>query len=79
MERMMSISEDVLRFMTVRVEELEEVPSAMLQKRDRDEKSERFGERGGFGGDRGGFGGDRGGDRGPRPPRSPRPDAEMEG
>ena len=79
MERMMSISEDVLRFMTVRVEELEEVPSAMLQKRDRDDKSERFGERGGFGGDRGGFGGDRGGDRGPRPPRAPRPDAEMEG
>lgn len=83
MERMMSINEDVLRFMTVRVEELEEVPSAMLQKRDRDEKSERFGERGGFGGDRGGdrggFGGDRGGDRGPRPPRAPRPDAEMEG
>ena len=48
MERMMSISEDVLRFMTVRVEELEEVPSAMLQKRDREEKSDRFGERGGF-------------------------------
>ena len=86
MERMMSISEDVLRFMTVRVEELEEVPSAMLQKRDREEKSDRFGERGGFGGDRGGdrggFGGDRaggGGDRGPRAPRGPRPDAEMEG
>jgi len=61
MERQMRINEDILRFMTVRVDELEEGPSAMLQKRDRDdERSDRPG------GGRGGF--DRG-DRGSRPPR----------
>ena len=38
MERQMRINENVLRFMTVRVEELEDGPSAMLQKRERDEK-----------------------------------------
>jgi small subunit ribosomal protein S6 len=70
MERQMQISEDVLRFMTVRVEQLESEPSAMMQKRDRDDRKDR--ERGrrrdedGFGG--GGFGGDR--DRGDRPERS---------
>jgi small subunit ribosomal protein S6 len=68
MERQMSINEDVIRFMTVRVEALEEGPSAMMRRRERDER-EGFGDRGGFGG---GFGGDRGdrgfggGDRGPR-------------
>lgn len=41
LERIESISEDVLRFITVRVEELEEGPSAMLQKRDRDDRPER--------------------------------------
>ncbi|MCA0406193.1 MAG: 30S ribosomal protein S6 [Proteobacteria bacterium] len=41
MERQMAINEDVLRFMTVRVEELEEGPSAMLQRRDRDDRPER--------------------------------------
>ena len=55
MERQMRISEDVLRFMTVKVEELEEGPSAMLQKRDRDDRDER-GDRG-FGGGGRGFGG----------------------
>ncbi|MDH6229964.1 small subunit ribosomal protein S6 [Mesorhizobium soli] len=81
MERQMGLSEDVLRFMTVKVEAHEEGVSAMMQKRE--ERSER-GERGGFG-DRPsrGFGdrdrgdrparnfGDRdgGGDRGPRRPR----------
>jgi small subunit ribosomal protein S6 len=52
MERQMRISEDILRFMTVRVEELETEPSVMMQKRDRDERKDR--ERrerdGGFGG-----------------------------
>jgi small subunit ribosomal protein S6 len=67
MERQMRINEDVLRFMTVRVEELEEAPSAMLQKRDRDDRPERFG-----GGGGGGFGGGFGGDRGDRPERAPR-------
>jgi small subunit ribosomal protein S6 len=41
MERQMRISEDVLRFMTVRVETLEEEPSAQMQKRDRDERKDR--------------------------------------
>ena len=67
MERQMRINEDVLRFMTVKVEELEEGPSAMLQKRDRDDRDER-GDRG-FGGGPRGFGG------GARSPsgRAPRP------
>jgi len=34
MERQMRINEDILRFMTVRVDALEEGPSAMMQKRD---------------------------------------------
>jgi len=38
MERQMSINEDVLRYMTIRVDALEEGPSAMLQKRDRDDR-----------------------------------------
>lgn len=60
MERQMGISEDILRFMTIRVEALEEVPSAMLQRRDRDDRDDR--PRGGGG--RGFGGGDR--DRGDR-------------
>lgn len=42
-ERRMRFNEDVLRYMTVRVEELEEGPSAILQNKDRP-----GGERGGF-------------------------------
>jgi len=63
MERQMRINEDVLRFMTIRVEELEEGQSVMLQKRDRDDRDDR-----GPGGDRsfGGRGGDR--ERGGRGP-----------
>ena len=56
MERQMRISEDVLRYMTVSVEAHEEGPSAMMQKRDRDDRPRR----------EGGF--DRG-DRGDRAPR----------
>lgn len=41
MERQMRISEDVLRFMTLRVEAHEEAPSVMMQKRDRDERKDR--------------------------------------
>lgn len=63
MERNMRINEDVLRYMSVRVDALEEGPSAMMQNRgDRGERGER-GDRGDRGGDRGGFG------RSPRPPR----------
>jgi len=68
MERQMSINEDVIRFMTVKVEELEEGPSAVVRQsrsRERDDDRGGFGgDRGGFGGDRGGFGGGFGGDRG---------------
>jgi small subunit ribosomal protein S6 len=69
MERQMGLSEDVLRFMTFKVDELDEEPSAMMQKRDRDDR--RGGDRGGRfgGGDRGGDRGGRGGDRGERAPR----------
>ncbi len=61
MERQMRISEDVIRFMTVKVEALEEGPSAMMQKRDRDERrDERRGDRrrDRDGEDGGNFGGD---------------------
>lgn len=67
MERQMRLNEDVLRFLTLRVEEHEEEQSAMMQKRDRDDR--RRGGRGDrFDRDGGGRGGDRGGDRdrGPR-------------
>jgi small subunit ribosomal protein S6 len=52
MERQMRISEDIIRFITIKVEELEEGPSAMMQKRDRDERRgerrrDRDGEEGG--------------------------------
>jgi small subunit ribosomal protein S6 len=74
MERQMGISEDILRFMTVRVEALEEGPSAMLQKRDRDDRDDR-----GPRGDRGGPRGDRGGPRRDRFERGPRRDTEFGG
>jgi small subunit ribosomal protein S6 len=64
-ERQERISEDVIRYLTVRVEELEEGPSAMMRKADRDRERDDRG--GGFRGDRDG-GGFRG-DRGPRRPR----------
>ena len=41
MERQMRINEDILRFQTIRVDELEEGPSVMLQKRDRDDRPSR--------------------------------------
>lgn len=65
MERQMGLSEDVLRFMTVRVEEHEEGVSAMMQRRD--DRGDR--------GDRGPRRDDRGprrDDRGPREERRPR-------
>ncbi|MFX9343879.1 hypothetical protein ABTO59_18870, partial [Acinetobacter baumannii] len=64
---------DVIRYLTVRVEEHEEGPSAMMRKADRDRERDDRG--GGFRGDRegGGFRGDReGGFRGDRGPRRPR-------
>lgn len=38
MERQLRINEDVLRFLTLKVDEHETEPSAMMQKRDRDER-----------------------------------------
>jgi small subunit ribosomal protein S6 len=78
MERQMSLSDDILRFMTVRVEEHEEGPSAILARRDRDDRGERRGDRG----DRpGGFRSDRGdrGDRGDRRPSRFRDEGGREG
>jgi small subunit ribosomal protein S6 len=86
MERQMRINEDILRYLTVRVDALEEGPSAMLQVRSRDDRDDRGPRRtfggggggGGFRGDREGGGGYRG-DREDRPRRDygdrPRPDA----
>ena len=68
-ERQERISEDVIRYLTVRVEEHEEGPSAMMRKADRDRD-------GGFRGDRDG-GGYRG-DRGPRRPRDDEATAAVE-
>ncbi|HWW49740.1 MAG TPA: 30S ribosomal protein S6 [Xanthobacteraceae bacterium] len=65
-ERQERINEDIIRYMTIRVDELEEGPSAMMRKADRDRERD----------DRG-FRGDRdGGPRGDRGPRRPRDDAE---
>jgi small subunit ribosomal protein S6 len=56
-ERQERISEDVIRYLSIRVEELEEGPSAMMRKADRDRDDRGAGPRG----DRdGGFRGDRG-------------------
>ena len=63
MERQMRINEDVLRYMTIAVEKHEEGASAMMQKRDRDERGDRF---------------ERGGDRFDRGPRRERPRREDE-
>ncbi len=61
LERTMSINEDIIRFLTVRVDELEEGPSAIMIRSA--EKADRPG------GDRG----DRGDRWGDRPPRRERP------
>lgn len=59
MERQMGLNEDILRFMTLRVEAHEEGPSAMMRKREDSDRDDR---------------GDRRGPRGDRP-RRPREDA----
>ena len=60
LERQTGINEDIIRFMTIRVDELENGPSAMMRKSDRGERGDR---------------GDRG-DRGPRGPRREREEVE---
>ena len=78
-ERLEAISEDVIRSMTIRVEALEEGPSAMLQKRDRDDDRGERGPGGGRpGGGRFGGGGGGGSGRAPRPPCRDENDAEEE-
>ena len=59
LERQSSINEDIIRFLTIRVDEHEKGPSVMMRKQERSDR-----------GDRGGFG-DRP-DRGPRPDRGDR-------
>ena len=76
-ERQERLNEDVLRYITVRVDEHEEGPSAMMRKSDRDDRGDRGDRGGGFRDrDRGGFRdrdrgdrGDRGEHRRDRPPR----------
>ena len=78
-ERQERLNEDVLRYITVRVDEHEEGPSAMMRKSDRDDRGDRGDRSGGFRDrDRGGFRdrdrdrgdrGDRGEHRRDRPPR----------
>ena len=69
LERQTGINEDVIRFMTIRVDAHEKGPSAMMrrQERDRSERSDR--------GPRGDDRGDRG-DRGFRSDRAPREEME---
>lgn len=64
LERQTQINEDIIRYMTIKVDELEAGPSVMMRKQERDARGGGRGERG----DRG----DRG-DRGPREDRGDRP------
>jgi small subunit ribosomal protein S6 len=73
MERRMRLSPDVIRFLTVRVDEHQTEPSVQMRKGDRDERrGEREGERGRLRGERGGL-------RGPRSDRPPRAREREEG
>ena len=60
LERQTQINEDIIRYMTIKVEELETGPSVMMRKQERSERGDR---------------GDRG-PRGPREDRGPRRDRE---
>ena len=73
MERNMRLNEDVLRFMTVRVEELEAGPSMMMQRRE--ERSDRGPRRREYEGDGDRDRGPRDGDRAPAADRAPGGDA----
>ena len=84
LERQERLSTDVIRFLTVRVDEHEDTPSAMMRRADRDERDGGRGDR--DRGDRGDRDGRRGGGRrdGGRDrdrdyaPREPRPPVEAE-
>lgn len=76
-ERRHRINEDVLRFLTVKVESLSEEPSPVIARKDRDERKRERDDFGGGGGFSGGGFRDRNDrppreDRGDRPPRPPR-------
>ncbi len=73
LERQTGINEDVIRYMTIRVDAHEDGPSAMMRRSDRDRERGERGDRG----DRGPPRGDRG-DRPDRGERAPRRDEEME-
>jgi small subunit ribosomal protein S6 len=77
-ERQERISEDVIRYLSVRVEEHEEGPSAMMRRAERDrDRDERRGDRDERRGDRDRDRGDRDRDRGDRPrERRPRDSAD---
>ena len=66
LERQLSLNEDVIRYLTLRVEEHEAGPSAMLRKRDDSERDERGGRARGDRPDRG--------ERNDRPDRAERPE-----
>ena len=72
LERQTNINEDVIRFLTIRVDEHEAGQSAMMRRGERDRERGPRDDRGDRG-DRGGFRGD----RGERPDRAPR-NEEME-
>ncbi|QNQ11935.1 30S ribosomal protein S6 [Sphingomonas alpina] len=63
LERQTQINEDVIRYMTVKVDALEEGPSVMMRKSDRDRERR----------------GDREGGRGDRPDRGDRPRRDFDG
>src|SRR5215469_1123980 len=70
MERNMRINEDIIRFLTVRVEALEEGPSAVMQSKSREGREGREGGRFRDGDEGRRFGGGRFRDGERRPPRS---------
>lgn len=72
LERQTQINEDIIRYMTVKVDKLEEGPTVMMRKQDRDR--ERRGDREG-----GREGRPDRGDRGDRPERSERPRRDFDG
>jgi small subunit ribosomal protein S6 len=81
-ERQERLSEDILRYITIRVDEHEEGPSAMMRKVDRDRERDDLGfgfrdrDRGGFRGDRDRGDRDRGDHRRDRDGRPPRETAD---
>ncbi len=72
LERQTQINEDIIRYMTIRVDELEGGPSVMMRKSDRDRERGDRGDRG----DRGPRGEGRGDSRGPRRDRDEASDGE---